>query len=72
MLSESNRLRPTIYAVNLPPVGRGGEESGSVGGRRRSGSARRSSGKFGQAGWPEHGERNTSNAGGPRGSRTTH
>jgi hypothetical protein len=53
MFSELNRLRPTIYAVDLPPLGETGRQSGPATARRRSVSGFPSSGKSGAAGWPQ-------------------
>lgn len=53
MFNELNRLRPTIYAVNLPPLGQTGRQSGPATARPRSGCRSRSSGNSGAAGWPQ-------------------
>ncbi len=72
MFSESNRLRPTIYAVNLPPLGQTGRQSGPATARRRSGSRSPSSGNSGAADWPQrvHGSLDAGRA--PQGSQDKH
>ena len=72
MFSELNRLRPTIYAVNLPSLGQTGRQSGPATARRRSGSQSPSSGNSGAVGWPQ-GEHGSLDAGrGPQGSQDKH
>ncbi len=72
MFSELNRLRPTIYAVDLPPLGQAGRQSGPVTARRRSGCPSCSSGNSGAAGWSQR-EHGSLDAGrGPEGGPDKH
>ena len=72
MFSELNRLRPTIYAVSLPPLGQTGGQSGPATARRRSGSRSRSSGNSGTAGWPQRAHGSSDAGRGPQGSQDKH
>ncbi len=72
MFSELNRLRPTIYAVDLPPLGQTGRQSGPATARRRTGSRSPSSRNSGATGWPQ-GVHGSSDAGrGPQGGQDKH
>ncbi len=71
MFSELNRLRPTIYAVNLPPLGQTGRQSGPAA-RRRSGCLSCSSGTSGAAGWPRRAHGSLDAGRGPQGSQDKH
>ncbi len=72
MYSELNRLRPTIYAVNLPSLGQNGRQSGPATVRRRSGSRSPSSGNSGAAGWPRRAHGSLDAGRGPQGSQDKH
>ncbi len=72
MFSELNRLRPTIYAVSLPPLGQTGRQSGLATARRRSGSRSPSSGNSGAAGWPQRAHGSLDAGCGPQGSQDKH
>ncbi len=72
MFSELNRLRPTIYAVNLPSLGQSGSQSGPATARRRSGSRSLSSGNSGAAGWPQRADGSLDAGRGPQGSQDKH
>jgi hypothetical protein len=72
MFSELNRLRPTIYAVNLPPVGRAGKEPGPRSRGRNSGGRLGQSGKSGAAGAPHRSDVHGSGGRGSQGSLGKH
>ena len=72
MFSELNRLRPTIYAVDLPPLGQIGRRAGPAIARQRSGSRSRSSGDSGAAGWLERAHGSCDAGCGPQGSQDKH
>jgi hypothetical protein len=68
MFSELNRLRPTIYAVNPPPAGGAGKESGRRNRGRGSGNRLRQSGQPGAAGSPHRPDEHGSGRRGSQGS----
>lgn len=72
MFSELNRLRPTIYAVDLPPLGQTGRQSGPATARRRSGTRSCSSGDSGAAGLPERAHGSSDAGCGPQGGQDKH
>ena len=72
MFSELNRLRPTIYAVSLPPLGQTGRQAGPATARRRSGSRSPWSGKSGAAGWLQRAHGSSDAGRGAQGSQDKH